>query len=539
MNAKQLVVACAALVGGSAHAQSTCLGIVTDLSVEFGGPEWQTFGTAWSFGGNGSGLVYTDCVVEAPPGEAVTIDSRISFFAGIGVAGFVVGYEPGDHASSGPDYLALLRSGLGNSPWRLYRVDAPLLANGVPAGSELLAESGANPDQTHDATIELSVDRLLVQDGGTTVFDLTGDYSTYLGGNSRFGFVSFQQPTNFDLPEFSLPEAIPACQGLSGSYSLEFGSWNLSSSATFLPPGNGIVYTNCSFSASSGTSISVHFPILFGFPRVGSGGYLLGYEPGEATAVEPDYLALITDAADDSPMFVYRITEPLSPSGEFQNPELLHVSSDDHPPGLTEFVIIFDANELTVIQRVGSQWETLVDLTGEFSSYVSSSRIGLVSFGQSMTWTTPRFETLVNVEAELGGLGCQGSNGVPTMSFVSAPIPSPSIISEVEPNLVLSIDNLPLSIVSAAFGMIGRPLPTGPIDLSVVGASGCSLHLRADVFVPLTPTAGSATWTIEVPPLMPLIGQDYLFQTGQLDLLANPLGLTTSNSASLRIGGSE
>ena len=49
---------------------------------------------------------------------------------------------------------------------------------------------------------------------------------------------------------------------------------------------------------------------------------------------------------------------------------------------------------------------------------------------------------------------------------------------------------------------------------------GCSLYVSADVFTPLTATAGIATWTLAIP-----------------SDPANLLGVTASNAGELQIGG--
>ncbi|MCA8942853.1 MAG: hypothetical protein KDB80_09870, partial [Planctomycetes bacterium] len=100
------------------------------------------------------------------------------------------------------------------------------------------------------------------------------------------------------------------------------------------------------------------------------------------------------------------------------------------------------------------------------------------------------------------GPGCLGSNGTPALTLVS----EPPLIGE---TLSYSLTNAPLFVVSAAFGVIGRPQVDAPFDLSVIGAPGCSLYTRADAVLPLPTSMGSATWDIAVPAGPNLVGLEY------------------------------
>lgn len=81
----------------------------------------------------------------------------------------------------------------------------------------------------------------------------------------------------------------------------------------------------------------------------------------------------------------------------------------------------------------------------------------------------------------------------------------------------------------------GLPLP---LQLDVVGATGCSLYVAADVVVfTMTDAQGVARMPLTLPADPGLIGSDVFFQWLTMDPNANPLGLGASDAAAMRVGG--
>lgn len=83
----------------------------------------------------------------------------------------------------------------------------------------------------------------------------------------------------------------------------------------------------------------------------------------------------------------------------------------------------------------------------------------------------------------------------------------------------------------------GVPLP---IDLSVAGLPGCQLLHTAEIFSgfltphPTQPLA--AVWTVSMPNLPLLLGQDFFFQGLHLELSSWPHFAAMTNGVAVRIG---
>ncbi len=114
------------------------------------------------------------------------------------------------------------------------------------------------------------------------------------------------------------------------------------------------------------------------------------------------------------------------------------------------------------------------------------------------------------------GRGCVGSAGTPRL----APTTLPAIGGTL--NLAFT------GIVPGASVLLlsGGTNPTGPLDLSPLGMTGCSLYLNLATLAAQLPVSGSSFGLGPIP----LPGGAVLeLQLANLDLAANPLGLTASN----------
>ena len=112
---------------------------------------------------------------------------------------------------------------------------------------------------------------------------------------------------------------------------------------------------------------------------------------------------------------------------------------------------------------------------------------------------------------------------------------------------ILSFSRAPLDALSTAgvlgvalFGLLGTsdtsfgggPLP---IDLTLIGATGCSLLTGPEITFALSNQTGFASWTFLVPDDPLLVGAVIYEQAAALQVGLNPLGLTLSDAAKFTI----
>lgn len=130
--------------------------------------------------------------------------------------------------------------------------------------------------------------------------------------------------------------------------------------------------------------------------------------------------------------------------------------------------------------------------------------------------------TTSNQTWELGGagfgVGCAGSNGVPSLVAANA-----AILGQ---PLNLNVTGLEPSI-NVGFLVLGFTRLPG-IDLGFLGMPGCLAYTSPDVLLPVTGAAGSAIWTW--PSVAGPLGGSFLAQILSLDPTANAFGFTTSNA---------
>jgi hypothetical protein len=128
------------------------------------------------------------------------------------------------------------------------------------------------------------------------------------------------------------------------------------------------------------------------------------------------------------------------------------------------------------------------------------------------------------------GTGCVGSRGVPQLAALGGSLP------RVGQTFTTRTTNLPIG--GPAFQLLGfsdvdyggAPLP---LDLTVLGASGCWLRTSIETAQPALNVFGNATWSIAIPPVL---GVSFFVQTAMFDAAANELGLTFSNGGRAVVG---
>jgi hypothetical protein len=132
------------------------------------------------------------------------------------------------------------------------------------------------------------------------------------------------------------------------------------------------------------------------------------------------------------------------------------------------------------------------------------------------------------------GAGCAGTAGVPVLDTALHDQPW------LGDWITVRVGALPAA-AGAAFLLTGFSTTSWagvplPLSLAPLGAGPCTLHVAADLTIPLPAANGEATWGTAVPWEPALIGFELHQQALVPDPPANAFGWTLSNAATLRIG---
>ncbi len=131
------------------------------------------------------------------------------------------------------------------------------------------------------------------------------------------------------------------------------------------------------------------------------------------------------------------------------------------------------------------------------------------------------------------GLGCSGSSGAPTLAAQPGSRPA------LGQTLTLSLDGLPLDGALVATGLSATATSAGlplPLDLSVIGMSGCSQLVDAQVIDFVAGAGGAASWTWTLPSQPSLFGAVFYNQAFAIDPAANAFGWTVTNGGVGTVG---
>lgn len=134
------------------------------------------------------------------------------------------------------------------------------------------------------------------------------------------------------------------------------------------------------------------------------------------------------------------------------------------------------------------------------------------------------------------GTGCAGSAGVPVLTTRNGSLPRTGQTFD------LQLSNLPqvATVCVPFFGLSntsfqGTPLP---MSLTAYGMPGCTLHASWYYSTFVVAAAGTAPWSVSIPPLTSLTGLHFYLQAVVFDAGAgNPLGAVVSNAGDAGIGG--
>ena len=130
---------------------------------------------------------------------------------------------------------------------------------------------------------------------------------------------------------------------------------------------------------------------------------------------------------------------------------------------------------------------------------------------------------------------CQGFGGNATPEFDLAG--SPNIGQALAVNLSNAAANVPATLLIGTSNTMTGGLPL-PVDLGVIGASGCSLLVGTQASLGYTTdNAGAVSATLQIPSDPTLAGYNAFLQFFIVDFGANNLGLVSTEANQLIVGG--
>ncbi|MEO6596192.1 MAG: hypothetical protein ABIP94_15700 [Planctomycetota bacterium] len=130
------------------------------------------------------------------------------------------------------------------------------------------------------------------------------------------------------------------------------------------------------------------------------------------------------------------------------------------------------------------------------------------------------------------GMGCPGSAGTPVFTAGAPPrlgTTTTANISNGTPSIPFALLAVGVSRTQWAFGSL-------PALLTPFGMPNCRTYTSADLFVVVPATAGTATWSYNLPLQGSLVGKAFYLQGVTFEPGVNALGLAVSNAATLVIG---
>jgi hypothetical protein len=101
---------------------------------------------------------------------------------------------------------------------------------------------------------------------------------------------------------------------------------------------------------------------------------------------------------------------------------------------------------------------------------------------------------------------------------------------------VLNLGNIGSPATSIGLALIGWSQHPAPVDLVILGAPGCYLHLPVAVMDAYLVGGSTFPWGLAIPSNPALSGVEVFTQGGLLASGVNALGLLTANAVKLKIG---
>jgi hypothetical protein len=148
------------------------------------------------------------------------------------------------------------------------------------------------------------------------------------------------------------------------------------------------------------------------------------------------------------------------------------------------------------------------------------------------------FQLPVFARSEVIGVGCAGSNGVPTLDIVNGTTPVIGTTVDFLYSNALNSTFVTPAIVAVGFDQSsyqGIPLP---LPLAVIGLPGCTLYHSNDVSVSVgvAPGAAQFTWSLGLPNSANFLGQEMFVQGLHLEFPGAGSWAALSNAVGIRIG---
>ncbi len=149
------------------------------------------------------------------------------------------------------------------------------------------------------------------------------------------------------------------------------------------------------------------------------------------------------------------------------------------------------------------------------------------------------FQLPVFARSENFGVGCAGSNGVPTLDIVNSTAPViGTTVDFLYDNAAVGQFFPTLAVMSVGFddqAFQGLPLP---LPLVVLGLPGCTLYHSSEINEVFSVPAGAsqATWSLPLPNVPGFLGQEFYFQGLHLETTTGSSWAALSNAVGIRIG---
>ncbi|MCA8978157.1 MAG: PQQ-dependent sugar dehydrogenase [Planctomycetes bacterium] len=191
------------------------------------------------------------------------------------------------------------------------------------------------------------------------------------------------------------------------------------------------------------------------------------------------------------------------------------------------------------LHRAGAGWSPAAPVPGQYSvelwatgiAWITDARVGpdgafyFVERQHSGTGSVGRIRPTTAAFAAFG-TGCL--TGSPVLAAQTGQVPT------LGQTFALRIGQLPSAPGGLAIGMLGFSKSAWgtvalPLSLAGYGMPGCTGLVAPDITMLLANSGGVATWSLTLPNLPPLIGQDFYVQALALDPGRNAAGLVISN----------
>jgi hypothetical protein len=157
----------------------------------------------------------------------------------------------------------------------------------------------------------------------------------------------------------------------------------------------------------------------------------------------------------------------------------------------------------------------------------------VLMFGSSPTPETWRYAVTQPATFTTSGSGCPGTLATaPAVSTADRPWLGEVFTVDVSPVPANTI-GLMISGLSDTVSTLG-PLP---LPLAAIGMPGCLLQVDPVLIDAFLAIGNTATWSLAIPNVATLLGQQIFSQGGALDIGANPLGLIVADHGTLTLGG--